>query len=88
MAVFRAVESRRALVRTATAGISGFIDPVGRPYAVSTDLEGVRVATIVPRSGLTLYARYGDWFALLCTGVAVSTLLSGITQSRQAGRTP
>jgi apolipoprotein N-acyltransferase len=84
MAVFRAVENRRALVRAATAGISGFIDPAGRPYAVSTDPEGVRVGTIVPRSGLTVYARYGDWVALLCTGVAAVTLLSGICQSRQA----
>ena len=84
MAVFRAVENRRTLVRTATAGISGFIDPAGRPYAVSTDREGVRVGTISPRSELTLYAHYGDWFALLSTGVAAFTLLSGISQSRQA----
>jgi apolipoprotein N-acyltransferase len=86
MAVFRAVENRRALVRTATAGIAGFIDPAGRPYSLSTDLEGVRIGTIVPRSGLTLYAQYGDWFALLCTGVAAFTLLNGISQSRQAGQ--
>ncbi|NOT54594.1 MAG: apolipoprotein N-acyltransferase [Deltaproteobacteria bacterium] len=84
MAVFRAVENRRPLVRAATAGISGFIDPVGRPYAVSADAEGVRIGTIVPRSELTLYARYGDWFALLCTAAAVLTLLSGVYQSRQA----
>jgi len=84
MAVFRAVENHRALVRTATAGISGFIDPAGRPYALSTDPEGVRVGTIALQSGLTVYAQYGDWFALLCTGVAVFTLLSGVKQSRQA----
>jgi apolipoprotein N-acyltransferase len=86
MVVFRAVENRRPLVRTATAGISGFVDPVGQTYALSTDPEGVSIGTIAPQSGLTVYAQYGDWFALLCTGVATITLLSGVNQSRQAGQ--
>ena len=85
MAVLRAVENRRYLVRTATAGISGFVDPAGRPYILSASPEGVKVGTIFPRLELTVYARYGDWFAVLCSGVAVLTLLSGVSRSRGVG---
>jgi len=48
MSVVRAVENRRYLVRAATAGISGFIDPTGRPYHLSTQPEGVIVGRSCP----------------------------------------
>lgn len=70
MAVFRAVENKRALVRVATAGVSGFVDPVGRPYQLSTEQEGVILGEVVPRQDLTVYARCGDWFAVVCISVA------------------
>ena len=66
-AVFRAVENRRFVLRAATTGISGVVDPYGR-ILVQSEL-GVRTflrETITPRSGLTAYARWGDVFAGLC----------------------
>ena len=75
MAVFRAVENRRYLVRAATAGISGFVDPSGRPYHLSTDKEGVLLGQIFPLQERTVYARYGDWFACVCVGVSALALL-------------
>ncbi len=36
MAIFRAVETKRFLARVATGGISGFVDPLGRPFHLST----------------------------------------------------
>jgi apolipoprotein N-acyltransferase len=66
-AVFRAVESRRFLLRAATTGISGVVDPYGR-VLVKSEI-GVRTfltETVTPASGLTFYARFGDLFAAAC----------------------
>jgi apolipoprotein N-acyltransferase len=76
MAAFRAVETRRYLVRAATTGVSGVIDPFGR---VVTSLDfGARDAIVTPVSGLTgmtPYVRLGDVFALGCVVVAVASVL-------------
>ncbi len=71
-ASFRAIENRRWIVRAANGGISGFVDPTGvlhdetRLYTAST-FHG----TVEPRHEQTFYARHGDIFALLVTGVAL-----------------
>jgi apolipoprotein N-acyltransferase len=75
MTVFRAVETRRYLVRAAAAGISGYVDPAGRPFSLSSTQEGVTFGRIAPRQELTVYTRYGDWFAFVCLGVTGLTLL-------------
>ncbi|MDD5254655.1 MAG: apolipoprotein N-acyltransferase [Candidatus Omnitrophica bacterium] len=73
--VMRAVENRRYLVRAANTGISGFISPEGRCYALVQDRDktnifttGFSTAAIVssPADNLTLYTRYGDRFIILC----------------------
>lgn len=69
MAVFRAVENRRPLVRAANTGISAFILPSGKILEQS-DLftEALLARDIpIPESRLTFYTRTGDWFALLMT---------------------
>jgi apolipoprotein N-acyltransferase len=67
MAIFRAVENRRALIRSANTGISGFIDPVGR-VVEKTDLFKEAVVTrSVPLIRMTsFYTRFGDLFAIAC----------------------
>ena len=67
MAVFRAVENRRALVRSANTGISGFIDPAGRIVS-STPLfkDAVMTRSIPLIDTETIYTRIGDAFAWLC----------------------
>ena len=67
MAIFRAVENRRALIRSANTGISGFIDPVGR-IIEKTDLFKEAVVTrSVPLIGMTsFYTCFGDLFATFC----------------------
>ncbi len=62
IAVFRAVENRRWIARCAVGGISCFIDPYGRSYD-DTELFTQRIfsRTIGTDSGLTFYARHGDW---------------------------
>ncbi len=76
MAIFRAVENRRSLVRAANTGISGFIDPSGRVIK-STDLFKDAVATQkVPMLEVkTFYSRFGDVFAMACLGLSVVFIL-------------
>jgi apolipoprotein N-acyltransferase len=76
MGVFRAVESRRYLVRAATTGVSGIVDPYGRVVAaLGPDRAGVIATTVQPRRDLTPYARFGDLFAGLCVVAVVLLLL-------------
>ena len=76
MAVFRAVENKRTLARSANTGISGFIDPVGR-IIVSTPLfkEAAVTRTVPLITEKTIYTRFGDWFAITCCIAAVLIFL-------------
>lgn len=73
-AKFRAIELRRPMVRATNTGVTCFIDPLGTvtsrladPQTGSTLVEGCLPGEVrVPQAGeMTLYARHGDWFALL-----------------------
>ena len=71
MAVFRAVENRRALVRSANTGISGFVDPTGKIIAASPIFEEAALTAQIPLMSVsTLYTRFGDWFSLICVVVS------------------
>ena len=66
IAVLRAVENRRYLLRAATTGISGFIDPYGRIITSSAlDTQTHLTASISPKHKKTLYTRLGDWLPYL-----------------------
>lgn len=72
MAVFRAVENRRSIVRAANTGISGFIDPSGRVIAMTQLFKDATITR--PVSLLTeksFYSRFGDLFAMACLGVSL-----------------
>ena len=61
IAVFRAVENRRYLLRAATTGISGIVDPHGRVLTRSKLLtETYLGGEIKPIERLSFYTRYGD----------------------------
>jgi len=85
MNVFRAVENRVAIVRSATTGVSAFIDPNGQVVARVSDANGKDLFVSgflvrdVPLSGrTTLYTMYGDIFAYAVMGVATSVLLASL----------
>lgn len=67
MARVRAVENRRWLLRDTNNGFTVAVDPYGRIVAgLAPDIRGELDAPYDFRSGLTPYARFGDWFAWLC----------------------
>lgn len=71
IARWRAVETRRYLVRTSTAGPSGIVDAQGRVVAETAPFtRGWITGAIRPIRTRTLYQRTGDAFAILCALVA------------------
>lgn len=61
IAVFRAVENRRFLLRAATTGVSGIIDPYGRVLSRSELMtSALLMGSVTPRHSLTFYSKYGD----------------------------
>jgi apolipoprotein N-acyltransferase len=78
MARVRAVENRRWIVRTTNNGYTVSIDPYGRIFQPLP--PDVRAATDLPydfRTDVTIYTRFGDWFAWLC--VLISVILVATT---------
>ncbi len=73
MAVFRAIENRRSVVRSTNAGMTNIIDPNGRIISQLSPFTEDRLEGTVPvhRGTTTLYTRWGDWFpwALLVLGL-------------------
>ena len=71
MAVFRAVENHRSLIRSANTGISGFIDPAGRILATTRLFEDAVMTRAMPAIKTeSVYTQYGDFFSLLCLGAS------------------
>jgi len=79
MAVFRAAENRRSVVRSTNGGITCIIDPNGRitrmipPFTAGTLVGDVPVVTDVT----TAYTRWGDWMGQACVYATVVLLLAG-----------
>jgi apolipoprotein N-acyltransferase len=70
IARMRALENNRTLVRSTNTGITAVIEADGRVQSLLAPFApGVLKATVLPRSGLTPYGKYGD------AGVVIPLLL-------------
>lgn len=77
MAIVRAVEQRRFLVRASTSGPSAIVAPDGSVLAQTAFFRpATTVGRIERRTEITVYARIGDLFARACAAVSLLTLLS------------
>lgn len=72
IAVLRAVENRRSVVRAANTGISGFIDPIGQVFAATRLFTDAMVVHSLPAlKSASFYTRHGDLPGFACL-IAIS----------------
>ncbi|MFW6232192.1 MAG: apolipoprotein N-acyltransferase, partial [Spirochaetota bacterium] len=77
MAVFRATETQRSLVRSTNGGMTTIIDPNGKITELYPPfVEGYLIGDVpIYTEGRTLYVAWGDWFAWVMLAVASLGLL-------------
>jgi apolipoprotein N-acyltransferase len=83
----RALEAGRPLIRGANDGITALIAADGHVMSTLAQFKpGVLTGSVQPRTGLTPYARIGNWPTItLCT---ILLVISGATTYRQGRRRP
>jgi apolipoprotein N-acyltransferase len=83
MARLRAIETRRAVARSANTGISGFISQKGE-ILEKTDYwtRDVRVQTLQANTQKTLYAILGDYLGKIALGFSVMIILYALGRKR------
>jgi len=73
IARMRAIEAGRYLVRAANDGISAVVGPRGEVVARAPEFEPyVLVSAVTPRTGLTPYARVGNWLVIVPATAALA----------------
>jgi apolipoprotein N-acyltransferase len=78
LALFRAVENQRPVLRSTSSGYTVYIDATGRiqPGSPAPYTAGFAVAHVpLPERRLTIYTRWGDWFPLSCGATLLLYLL-------------
>jgi apolipoprotein N-acyltransferase len=76
MAVFRAIENRKPVVRAANTGISGIIDSSGTVLKTTALFERTAFKTTFRTDRtLTFYTKYGDLFSFFCIVLSLSLVL-------------
>ena len=84
IAVFRAVENRKPLIRAANTGISGFIDSNGRILAKTPLFQKTFLtAKIKTDSTKTFYTMYGDLFSYVCIVSTILLLTNILSKARR-----
>jgi len=80
MAIFRAVENRRSMVRATTSGITCLIDPNGKTLAQLEPFTQDHLIADVPiyDEQTTIYTRFGNWFERLLLIVTIPMLITAV----------
>lgn len=73
LATWRAIETRRAMVRATNTGLTSVINPKGEIVeTIPVFTRGVLISQVPLMQGKTLYVRFGDWFAWLGSLISVA----------------
>ena len=76
IAVLRAIEFHRPVVRCANTGISMIIDPYGRVVDKTGTFERtILTGVITPGTGQTFYLKYGNIFSIFCLFITCVMLI-------------
>ena len=83
--IFRSIENRVPVIRSANTGVSGFIDAQGRVEQIVRDSSGKAIfvegyVTRAVRTGgysVTIYTRFGDWMVLAALLMVVLSFSRG-----------
>ncbi|MBU0604853.1 MAG: apolipoprotein N-acyltransferase [Candidatus Omnitrophica bacterium] len=92
--VYRAVENRVNVIRSANTGLSCFIDQKGRVFGTVTSggksifVDGYRTEDIMLTNTRTFYTVYGDFFAYLCILIAALYVLAIAGIQAKSARRP
>ena len=88
--VLRAVENRRAVVRSTTNGITGFINSNGQiTRQAPRNTAAFVTGEVILSSGRSLYVRCGDWFVGLCVLLVLLALAGKLVETeKKPKRTP
>jgi len=86
MARFRAIEAGRFLMRATSNGITAIIAPDGKLAATIPQFQpGILKATVQPRTGLTPYARTGNWPILSFAFLVLVAFVIARIRARRSG---
>ena len=70
--IYRAIETRRPVIRCANTGISMIIDQLGNIQSqLELNKKGNIISTIYPSDEITFYVKYGDIFIYFMIGAVV-----------------
>jgi apolipoprotein N-acyltransferase len=84
MAIFRAVETRRPLLRCANTGISFVVDPFGRVTHRTRTFTEARIDTrVAPARETTFYVRHGEWILRGLLALAGASVMAGLAAPRR-----
>ncbi len=76
LAQWRAIETRRTLVRVTNTGVTSIIDAKGEMiHALPLFTSAVLKNEVALLDGETFYVRFGDWFAWLATLLSLAVVL-------------
>jgi apolipoprotein N-acyltransferase len=85
MIVFRAVENKRSLARSANTGISGFINPFGKIISASEIFSDANLNVNLPvLNDLTFYCQFGDVFAIFCCLIMLILIVSNFLKNEKS----
>ena len=85
---FRAIETRRPMLRATNTGISAIVDATGHITErgpLSTRAVVVGEVPIATDDSATIYMRFGDWLGWLAVALAALGLVTVLARARQPG---
>jgi apolipoprotein N-acyltransferase len=78
MAIFRAVENRRSMVRSTASGQTCAVDAAGRVISLAPPFSEAWINVEIPLvKEDTFYTKHGDYLGIIFTAAAVILLLFG-----------